>query len=48
MPTRLSAYGISADDIKKVADRFAVRGVMLGENRDIGAEQVGEILELRL
>jgi NADP-dependent alcohol dehydrogenase len=48
MPTQLSDYGVEADDIKKVVDRFAARGTVLGENKDINAEKVGEILSLCL
>ena len=48
MPTRLSDYGIDEGGIKKVVDRFARRGKVLGEHQNIKAQQVGEILELAL
>jgi len=46
MPTRLSDYGIGAEGIKRVVDRFSKRGTVLGENQDIDAERVGRILGL--
>jgi NADP-dependent alcohol dehydrogenase len=48
MPTRLKDYNISAEDIKKVVDRFAQRETVLGEHEDIDAEKVGQILQLCL
>ena len=48
MPTRLSDYGVSAGDVKKVVERFAARGTVLGENKDIDAEKAGQILSLCL
>jgi NADP-dependent alcohol dehydrogenase len=48
MPTRLGSYGIGAGDIKKVVDRFTQSGTALGENADIDAAAVGDILQSRL
>ena len=48
MPTRLGSYGIGAGDIKKIVDRFAQSGTALGENADVDAAAVGEILRSRL
>jgi len=48
MPTRLGSYGIGAGGIKRVVDRFAQSGTALGENADIDAAAVGEILRSRL
>ena len=48
MPTRLSDYGISEQDIQKVVDRFRQRGIRIGEHQNIRGEQVEEILKLAL
>ncbi len=48
MPTKLSDYGISEQDIQKVVNRFAERKTCVGEHQNIRAEQVGEILKLCL
>jgi alcohol dehydrogenase YqhD (iron-dependent ADH family) len=48
MPTRLSDYGILGEDVRKVVERFRGRGTVLGENKDIDAEKVAEILRLGL
>jgi NADP-dependent alcohol dehydrogenase len=48
MPTRLSEYGISADDAAaKVLKRFTARGALLGEHGDLTPAQAAEILRLR-
>lgn len=44
MPTRFSDFNITADDITKVVSRFEKRGTVLGENKDINAEQIQKIL----
>ena len=46
--TRLSDYGVPESTIEKIKDRFEKRPYKLGENSSIGAEQVEEILQLRL
>jgi NADP-dependent alcohol dehydrogenase len=48
MPTSFKDYGITAEDIKKVVARFAERGTKLGEDEDIAAEQIDQILQLCL
>jgi NADP-dependent alcohol dehydrogenase len=48
MPTRLSDYGISGEEVRRVADRFAARGKILGEHNNITHSQVWEILNLCL
>ncbi|MBN1844504.1 MAG: iron-containing alcohol dehydrogenase, partial [Sedimentisphaerales bacterium] len=45
MPTRLRDYGIDKRDLRKVVDRFAARGTVLGERQNIKAPQIGRILE---
>jgi NADP-dependent alcohol dehydrogenase len=48
MPTRLSDYGIAADEAAdKVRARFIERGTTLGEHNDITPDAVAEILRLR-
>lgn len=48
MPTRLSEYGIKAEDAAaRVQKRFAERGMAVGEYGDITPVQVAEILRLR-
>ena len=48
MPTSLKDYGITQKDIEKVVRRFAERGWVLGENRDIDSRAVGKILKMCL
>jgi len=48
IPTSLKDYGITRRDAQKVVDRFAQRGNVLGENKDIDAKAVRKILELCL
>lgn len=48
MPTRLSHYNISKNDIEKVVLRFRQRGTTLGEHQAIRADQIREILTLCL
>jgi len=48
MPTRLSDYGIAADEAAdKVCARFAERGSQLGEHNDIAPDAVAKILRSR-
>lgn len=46
--TRLIDYGIKENDIKKVVNRFKERGTRLGEHKNIGADEIDQILRLRL
>ncbi|MGC9022380.1 MAG: NADH-dependent alcohol dehydrogenase, partial [Dissulfurimicrobium sp.] len=46
--TRLIDYGINEDGVKKVIERFRGRGTMLGELKNLGADEIGRILHLRL
>lgn len=46
MPTTLSDYNISADDIQKVVDRFEKRKTVFGEHKNITYKEVKEILNL--
>ena len=48
MPTSLKAYGITLKDAEKVVNRFADRGSILGENKDIDPKAVRKILRLGL
>ncbi len=48
MKTRLSEYGIGSDRFGEIGDRFAQRGLKLGEHQAIGKKEVGEILNLSL
>lgn len=48
MPTTLEHYNITRKDLGKVVNRFAQRGDILGENKDIDAKAVEKILELCL
>jgi NADP-dependent alcohol dehydrogenase len=48
MPTRLGDYGITGEQARKVANRFAARDKVVGEHKNITAQQVWEILNLRL
>ena len=46
-PTHLSAYGLEGVDFVELADRLQARKALpLGELKDIGREQVLEILAL--
>ena len=48
MPTRLQAYGISAEDAaQRIAARFAASGVALGEAQEITPERTAAILRGR-
>jgi NADP-dependent alcohol dehydrogenase len=48
VPTRLSDYGVDAGEAAgKVRDRFAARGTVLGERRDLTPDRVAEILRGR-
>lgn len=47
VPTRLSAYGVTADSIPAIADRMEKRGMAaIGERGDVTPEKVREILSL--
>lgn len=46
MPVSFKDYGIGRRDIQKVIDRFAQRGDILGEGRDIEAKAIKKILKL--
>lgn len=46
--THLSDYGLNAESITPIVDRFRERGWKLGERENIAADQVNEILKLRL
>ena len=49
IPTKLSAYGIGADFIPVVCNRFTERGFTgIGERGDLTVKQIGEILTLQL
>ena len=48
MPTRLSDYNLTEKDTKKVVERFRQRGDVLGEHKNIAADQIAEILNLCL
>ena len=49
IPTKLSAYGIGADFIPVVCDRFTERGFTgIGERGDLTVKQIGEVLTLQL
>ena len=49
IPTKLSAYGIGADFIQVVCDRFTQRGFTgIGEKGDLTVEEIGEVLTLQL
>ena len=48
-PTRLSAYGVGADFIPVVCDRFTQRGIKgLGERGDLTVAEMAEVLSLQL
>jgi NADP-dependent alcohol dehydrogenase len=46
MKTRLSEHGIGTDRFEEIGERFARRGLRLGENQAIGKKEVIEILHL--
>lgn len=49
IPTKLSAYGIGADFIPVVTNRFTDRGIKgIGERGDLTIEQISEVLTLQL
>lgn len=48
MPTTLKHYGITQKDIQKIVNRFTEKGMAIGENRDIDAKAVEEILKMCL
>ncbi|PIF05233.1 MAG: hypothetical protein CSA36_07795 [Draconibacterium sp.] len=46
--TTLSEYQVPATTIEKITCRFEKRGFKIGENNDIGPEEIKEILESRM
>lgn len=46
--TKLPDYGVPAETITRIADRFEQRGFKVGEHADIGPKEVAEILKSRL
>lgn len=46
MPTRLSDYTIKPSVCMKATEKLRLRGVKLGENKNIGKRKVEEILQL--
>ena len=48
LKTKLPDYGVSSETIEKITNRFEKRGYKIGENADIGTDQIKEILENRL
>ncbi|HAO48028.1 MAG TPA: NADH-dependent alcohol dehydrogenase [Runella sp.] len=48
IPTKASAYAISASTVTEVVQRFEARGMNFGERADITPQVVGEILALSL
>ena len=48
IPTKLPDYGVSADFIETVCDRFQKRGYLIGEKANIGPKEIRLILEDRL
>ncbi len=49
IPTKLSAYGIGADFIPVVCNRFTDRGIKgIGERGDLTVDQIAEVLTLQL
>jgi NADP-dependent alcohol dehydrogenase len=47
IPTTLDEYNVPPETIEAIVKRFEARGVKLGENGDIDAATVGEVLRLR-
>lgn len=48
IPTRLSAYSVTKETITTITDRFRQRGYKLGENGNIGPDEIKLILEDRI
>lgn len=48
MPTKLNYYNIAQNDTAKMIERFAERGVVMGENGDIDAAAIKKILKICL
>ena len=46
LATKLSELNIGQDTMDKIVDRFAARGTALGENQNVTADVIREILEL--
>jgi NADP-dependent alcohol dehydrogenase len=46
LATKLSELNIGQDTIDEIVNRFATRGTLLGENQNVTADVVREILEL--
>ena len=45
MPTKLSSYGISYEMCQDIPAIFTKRGIILGENQNLGAKEIDEILK---
>lgn len=49
IPTKLSAYGVGADFIQTISDRFTQRGMTgIGERGDLTVSEIREVLTLQL
>jgi len=48
IPTKLPDYGVQADTIDTICDRFLKRGYKVGEKADVGPKEIRMILEDRL
>ncbi len=48
IPTRLPDYNVPAETITKITSRFAARGNKIGEQGDLGPEEIESILKDRL
>jgi NADP-dependent alcohol dehydrogenase len=46
VPTRLSDYGVEPADCRPIVERFKERGARLGEHKNIGYQEIEEILAL--
>jgi NADP-dependent alcohol dehydrogenase len=46
MPTRLRDYNLTPDDCMVAAEKIEERGIKLGENKDIGKNEIEQILKL--
>ena len=47
LPTTLTAYGVTAESVKRITERFKARGYKLGEKRDIDFQVIESILNDR-
>ena len=48
LPTKLPDYGVSADTIDTICNRFKKRGFKIGEKADMGPTEIRMVLESRL